>query len=1218
MKQSLNPALLSVVSRGMLIVLLLTSCAVQKAEKKAIEERKPAPPENTVLSFETPDGWKAFTDGIQFKAVEGFKDNALAFEYELTNGREYVVLSKDVSLSLPDNFILRFRVKGSGPSNHLEFKLIDERANVFLKKWENFDFPTNWTIVELKKDDLAFGWGPDASSFPHEIRRLEFGVSRASGGSGEVCLDELTLTELPSKEIHHAKKSATCSSSEKPEFSADMAIDGNKGTRWSSVFSDPQWLEIDLGEEKEMTGAILYWEVAYASGYSVFLSKDRSNWITVYTTTTGDGGVDNIDFDKTDARYMKIEGTRRGTGYGYSLCEVVPKTTLEPWGEGEPSGFFLPAFLDFKTDPDNTGTPDATDGWTRIKAHEAWEKQGHPEYNGTAWYRTSMYIPAAWSNEKPFVRLTDIRDRFELYVNGRRAGAAEGTRKRCEIDVGDQLVYGARNTIALRVSNNAGDGGVLGSVLVAGSEQALTDGLQMQLKKDSRDYYRLLDLLEPEGYFPYWLSGRQGYWTVVGADGDFKESLLCQDGSLEPYKCFSIMPYLYCNGQFVTREDVKLDQQIEEDCLPIPSVSWTHPQFAMTVTAFGSGDPGKTVTYIRYRVKNTGRNRLTGKLFVTIRPFEINPPWQWGGFTKIGRIEYDGKRIHANEYQIVPLTPPAAFGATGARNGDILLSLEKDVVPQKTSIQDPDGLASAAIDYLIDLPPGSEADYLVAVPLHEGAPVAGEGGTPEGTRQAFNDEFNHCVRFWESRLSKPRFTIPDRDIAQTLKANLAYIFVNRDGPAIQPGSRGYEAAWIRDGAMTCSALLRMGYTNEVRQYIDWYSKYLYEDGRVPAIVIIGRNEVNPVKEYDSQGEFVYLCLQYYLFTRDKAYLESQWANIVKSLKYLKQLRNQELHDAAPNDPNPPDYIGILPHSVSHEGYYPEPGNHSYWDDFWALKGWKDGLTIARILGRNDELGWIRREEQNLRKSFYASIPHEMQRHNIDYIPGCAELGDRDASSTAIAIVACDELDHLPQPALDNTFNHYFNDLEQRFKPGWKGSFSPYEIRIVQAFLCMHQKAQALTLLDYMMKCRHPLGWKQWPEAVYFPPDQGAFIGDMPHTWVSSGFLNTIRSMFCYERDTDQVLVLAAGIPASWLDNNQEVGITGAPTYWGSISYTMRKAGQILHMDISGTAQPPGGFVLESPLSSPIRNAGINGTPVSVTPTNTIIIKSLPAKITIAY
>ena len=339
---------------------------------------------------------------------------------------------------------------------------------------------------------------------------------------------------------------------------------------------------------------------------------------------------------------------------------------------------------------------------------------------------------------------------------------------------------------------------------------------------------------------------------MVGADENFKESLFCQDGSIiEPYKSFSIIPYLYCDRKLTTREDVTLRQSLEKGHLPLPSVAWEHPKLAMNIMALACGDPGQTVTYARYRVKNISPGRVQGKLFLAMPPFEINPPWQWGGSTKIQAVQYDGGRIRINEYEIVPFVAPTAFGVSTTREGGIIHAIERGVIPERTDIRAPNVLASAALEYSYDLGPSDEKDFFIAVPLHNNAPVVGADGTRDEPKRILEKLFNDCIRFWESQLGKPGFTIPDDDIAKTLKANLAYILVNRDGPAVQSGSRGYEAAWIRGGAMTCAALLRMGYADEVREYLDWYPKYLYEDGRVPAIVIIGRNEINPVKEYDS-------------------------------------------------------------------------------------------------------------------------------------------------------------------------------------------------------------------------------------------------------------------------------------------------------------------------------------------------------------------------------
>ncbi|MEU3061482.1 discoidin domain-containing protein [Streptomyces subrutilus] len=115
-------------------------------------------------------------------------------------------------------------------------------------------------------------------------------------------------------------KPATASSSEGAGTPAGAAVDGNNGTRWSSQFADPQWLQVDLGAPAQLTQVALRWEAAAAKSYRVELSTDGANWSTAYSTTTGAGG--NVTHDITGtARYVRVYGTERTTGYGYSLWE---------------------------------------------------------------------------------------------------------------------------------------------------------------------------------------------------------------------------------------------------------------------------------------------------------------------------------------------------------------------------------------------------------------------------------------------------------------------------------------------------------------------------------------------------------------------------------------------------------------------------------------------------------------------------------------------------------------------------------------------------------------------------------------------------------------------------------------------------------------------------------------------------------------------------------
>ncbi|GHE68509.1 hypothetical protein GCM10014715_22760 [Streptomyces spiralis] len=112
----------------------------------------------------------------------------------------------------------------------------------------------------------------------------------------------------------------TASSTESAAFPAAAAVDGDPGTRWSSAFADPQWLQVDLGSVQQLTHVTLTWEAAYATAYQIQTSTDARNWTTVYSTTSATGGTQTLNVSGS-GRYVRVYGTARATPYGYSLWE---------------------------------------------------------------------------------------------------------------------------------------------------------------------------------------------------------------------------------------------------------------------------------------------------------------------------------------------------------------------------------------------------------------------------------------------------------------------------------------------------------------------------------------------------------------------------------------------------------------------------------------------------------------------------------------------------------------------------------------------------------------------------------------------------------------------------------------------------------------------------------------------------------------------------------
>ena len=123
-------------------------------------------------------------------------------------------------------------------------------------------------------------------------------------------------------------KTATASSETAGNL-ASYASDLDIGTRWESSHSDPQWIAIDLGQSREIARVKIRWENAYASAYRLETSEDGQNWKTVYQTQNGKGGVDNLKFAPTKARYVRMWGTERATEFGYSIYG------MDVYGPGE-------------------------------------------------------------------------------------------------------------------------------------------------------------------------------------------------------------------------------------------------------------------------------------------------------------------------------------------------------------------------------------------------------------------------------------------------------------------------------------------------------------------------------------------------------------------------------------------------------------------------------------------------------------------------------------------------------------------------------------------------------------------------------------------------------------------------------------------------------------------------------------------------------------------
>lgn len=194
-----------------------------------------------------------------------------------------------------------------------------------------------WTHILLKGDDKGVSLFVNIDEY---VERLEMQYPKmqtlvlptlrigSETNAFKGTLDNVVIynkaIELLSTENLALNKATESSEPEFPYYSSDKAVDGNESTRWSSKYVDDAWFLVDMGEDKDINKIVIKWQGAYAEKYQILVSNDKANWRNI----SGEGGdldskgtLDILEFDTTQARYVKFQGVKRATVFGNSFFE---------------------------------------------------------------------------------------------------------------------------------------------------------------------------------------------------------------------------------------------------------------------------------------------------------------------------------------------------------------------------------------------------------------------------------------------------------------------------------------------------------------------------------------------------------------------------------------------------------------------------------------------------------------------------------------------------------------------------------------------------------------------------------------------------------------------------------------------------------------------------------------------------------------------------------
>ena len=692
------------------------------------------------------------------------------------------------------------------------------------------------------------------------------------------------------------------------------------------------------------------------------------------------------------------------------------------------------------------------------------------------------------------------------------------------------------------------------------------------------------------GIYPRGMSGEQPYWTILGADRSAYEALIDEDGRIEPWKAGpSIEPFLLLEPQgLVTWYDVpRKTQSILDVGEPAAEVTWIRPDATLAVRASVNRLDRLEARYV---VRNTGRARLKGGLVLAARPFQVNPPAQFlnttGGVSAIGRVDA-GERLALDDRPHLDFEPaPSKTAALAFDAGDLVGDyLARGAFPSGNTSKDPTGWASAAARFDFDLAPGDSFAVRLRTFLTE------EHANPSLERPAS-----------DAVLEGPKSA---QEALSTLRAQLHYARVTRDSVALMPGTRSYERSWIRDGALSANAFLRMGEPDVAKDFARWFARFVAENGAVPCCV--DRRGADPTPEHDSHGEFVYLVAEILRYTGDIGLARDLWPAARRAAAHIDTLRAQRRTAEWQGT----EFFGLLPPSISHEGYSAKP-MHSYWDDFFGLRGLTDAAYLAERLELRDDAARFAASRDEFAYDLGRSIRAAQAKHKIAYIPGCADLGDYDATSTTIALDPVDAEHVAGTKALNTTFDGYWKWFRERRdgKQTWN-DYTPYEVRIIGALARLGHRDRANAALAFFLEDRRPAGFLHWAEVVGRDVRKPRFIGDMPHTWVGTDYVRSVLDLFAYVRGVDSSLVVGAGLPRKWVAEAPGVRAE-LPTPFGMLSLKMQGS----TCELGAMRVPPGGIVLAPPppAGKRWRSASVDGLPAKLDPSGRVTVTKLPAKV----
>jgi hypothetical protein len=505
------------------------------------------------------------------------------------------------------------------------------------------------------------------------------------------------------------------------------------------------------------------------------------------------------------------------------------------------------------------------------------------------------------------------------------------------------------------------------------------------------------------------------------------------------------------------------------------------------------------------RLAATARSDGTAWLVVALRP--CNP--EGVSFVHDIRPATGASGWIVDHRASVTFDPPAErHRFSDYRTGDVHARLfDQDASP---GVRCKVGMASAAA--LFPVEGGGGREVTVRVPL-EGK---SRSGKPHPKRPGWEDALRGSAVL----------RVPDPRYRYLYEAAVRSLVLHSPGE-VYPGPYTYKRFWFRDAAFILHAMLCVGLTERVGRVLDGYPARQSRSG-------FFRSQEG---EWDSNGEALWILHRYCELAGRGP--KPEWRRAIE--RGGRWIRRKRLSGAG-GEP----HAGLLPAGFSAE--HLGPNDYYYWDDFWGVAGLRAASEMLEMLGRPAPASEFRREAEGLLSAVERSLAHAARRLER---PGMPASPYRRMDSGAIGSLAAGyplrifppgdrRLADTAQFLLDRCMvdGGFFLDIIH-------SGINPYLTLHLAQVLLRAGDPRWMELVRTVADLASPTG--QWPEAVH-ARTKGGCMGDGHHVWASAEWVLMMRNAFV--REEGERLVLASGIPPSWLDGREAISFGPGPTPFG--------------------------------------------------------------------